>query len=76
VETDMPHWPGDVRPLAAGRLLEVLSTPRLVGIHSWAAWNGQDHAFAKHMGAIREAQGEDFDLYSSSSWRTGVSPDW
>jgi hypothetical protein len=60
----MPKWPSQVQPLTARSLPAALASPRLVGIHCWAAWNGHDYEFAEQSRLILEGTACGMDLYS------------
>jgi hypothetical protein len=53
-----------VTALSADGLSQALGTPRLVGIHCWAAWNSFDYEFARELMPLVQRFATVMDFYA------------
>lgn len=60
----MLKWPPQFQPLTASGLQRALASPRVVGIHCWASWNGHDHAFVLGLSLTAERFKSTVDFYA------------
>ncbi len=45
----MPEYPGQLQSMTESDLQRALASPRIVGIHCWADWNGYDYQLADQL---------------------------
>jgi hypothetical protein len=58
------NWPSQVQSITALELAPILASPRIVGIHCWADWNGYDYEFADRLRLTAAKFGTLIDLYA------------
>lgn len=60
----MPKYPGQLRSITVSGLEQACGSPRIVGIHCWACWNGYDYQLADRLPLITERFASFIDFYA------------